>query len=195
MKKGSKQLRKEKLIARDQLTTLDLTENSKKICEQVLEMDSFKESKTVFVYIDFRSEVKTREFIEKMFQMGKRVVVPVTLLAERDLLPVYINNLTTDLAPGYASILEPVESIRKSQRVAPETIDIIYLPGSVFDERGGRMGYGGGFYDRFVSVKAPRALRVGLAYEIQMVERAPLQDHDEYMDRVITEKRVIHTTR
>ena len=158
-------------------------------------MTSFKESRTVFIYVDFRSEVKTRELIGKMFEMGKRVVVPVTLLAERDLLPVYINNLTSDLAPGYASIPEPVESIRKTQRVAPETIDLIFLPGSVFDERGGRMGYGGGFYDRFVSVKAPRSLRVGLAYEIQMVERAPLHDHDEYMDRVITEKRVIHTTR
>ncbi len=195
MQNRSRQLRKEKLLARDQLTTEDLKGNSKKICELVMGMTSFQESKTVFIYVDFRSEVKTRELISKMFEMGKRVIVPVTLLAERDLLPVYINNLTSDLAPGYASILEPVESIRKTQRAAPETIDLIFLPGSVFDERGGRMGYGGGFYDRFVSVKAPRALRVGLAYETQMVERAPLQDHDEYMDRVVTEKRVIHTTR
>ncbi len=195
MQSISRQLRKEKLIARDQLTVEYLKENSKNICDRVMKMTSFKKSKTVFIYVDFRSEVKTRELISKMFEMGKRVVVPVTLLEERDLLPVYINNLTTDLAPGYASIPEPVKAIRETQKVASETIDLIFLPGSVFDERGGRMGYGGGFYDRFVSVRAPQALRVGLAYEIQMVERAPLHDHDEYMDRVITEKRVIHTTR
>ena len=195
MRNKSKEIRKEKLTARDQLPAKDLLQNSRKICEQVMDITAFKKSKIVFIYVDFRSEVKTRELINIMFEMGKQVVVPVTLLAERDLLPVHISNLTIDLAPGYASIPEPVESIRQSQRVVPESIDIIFLPGSVFDEQGGRMGYGGGFYDRFVSVKAPQALRVGLAYEVQMVERAPLQDHDEYMDMVITEKRVIHTTR
>jgi 5-formyltetrahydrofolate cyclo-ligase len=195
MQNKSKKIRKEKLTARDQLTAKDLLQNSRNICEQVMDITDFKKSKIVFIYVDFRSEVKTRELINIMFEMGKQVVVPVTLLAERDLLPVYINNLTIDLAPGYASIPEPVESIRQTQRVAPESIDLIFLPGSVFDEQGGRMGYGGGFYDRFVSVKAPQAFRVGLAYEVQMVERAPLRDHDEYMDMVITEKRVIHTTR
>lgn len=165
------------------------------ISERVLDLDCFQQAKTVFIYVDFRSEVQTRELISKMHKMGKKVVVPVTLLQERDLLPVYIDNMEKDLAPGYASILEPVESIRKTQRVSPASIDIVFLPGSVFDERGGRMGYGGGFYDRFVSGKAPQALRIGLAYEQQMVEEAPLQDHDERMDMIITEKRVVTSVR
>lgn len=165
------------------------------ISERVLDLDCFQQAKTVFIYVDFRSEVQTRELISKMHEMGKKVVVPVTLLQERDLLPVYIDNMEKDLAPGYASILEPVESIRKTQRVSPASIDIVFLPGSVFDERGGRMGYGGGFYDRFVSGKAPQALRIGLAYEQQMVEEAPLQDHDERMDMIITEKRVVTSVR
>lgn len=158
-------------------------------------MDCFHQAETVFIYVDFRSEVQTREIIFKMHELGKKVVVPVTLLHEKDLLPVYINNMETDLAPGYASILEPVVAIRKTHFVSPESLDIVFLPGSVFDERGGRMGYGGGFYDRFVSGKAPQALRIGLAFEQQMVKEAPLQEHDERMDMIITEKRIVTTVR
>lgn len=158
-------------------------------------MNSFIAAETIFIYVDFRSEVQTRSLIQKMQAMGKKVVVPVTLLQEKDLLPVQINNIETDLAPGYASILEPVEAIRQTQYVSPEGIDIIFLPGSVFDEGGGRMGYGGGFYDRFVSRKAPRAKRIGLCYELQMVRQAPLQEHDEGMDMIVTEQRIINATR
>lgn len=177
------------------MSTKDRTLYSHQISERVLDLDCFQQAKTVFIYVDFRSEVQTRELISKMQDMGKKVVVPVTILQERNLLPVRISNIERDLAPGYASILEPVESIRKTQRVSPASLDIIFLPGSVFDERGGRMGYGGGFYDRFVSGKAPQALRIGLAYEQQMVEEAPLQDHDERMDMIITEKRVVTSVR
>lgn len=118
-------------------------------------------------------------------------MVPVTLVQEKALLPVVINDPEHELAPGYCSIPEPIVTIRESQFLSPELIDIIFLPGSVFDEQGGRMGYGGGYYDRFVSAHAPQALRVGLAYEVQMVERAPLQKHDELLDLILTEKRTI----
>jgi len=188
-------LRRQKLAARDALSFPDRQEYSRKILQRIMKLDDFKIAKTVFTYLDFRSEVKTGDLVQTMFTMGKQVVVPVTLLQERDLLPVCIVNTTTDLVPGYASIPEPVEAIRKTRYVSPQDIDIIFLPGSVFDERGGRMGYGGGFYDRFVSVKAPQAQRIGLAYELQVIAKAPLQDHDELLDKIITEKRIIHAVR
>ena len=71
---------------------------------------------------------------------------------------------------------------------------MIVLPGSVFDERGGRFGYGGGYYDRFVSAN-PNALRVGFAFDLQIVPKAPLQAHDELLDLVITESRIISGNR
>ncbi len=195
MSENAKNLKKQILRLRDEFSTERQQQHSSTIAEQVLEMDLFKRAETVFVYVDFRSEVKTRTLIRTMFKLGKKVVVPVTMLRERDLLPVQISNLESDLCPGYASILEPVESIRSSNYVPPEDIDVIILPGSVFDEKGGRMGYGGGFYDRFVSLKAPQAHRVGLCYELQVVPEAPLQDHDEHMDTIITEKRIIQSSR
>ena len=195
MSENAQELKKETLRLRDALSLELQEQKSNHITGRVLQMDRLQQAQTVFIYVDFRSEVKTRELIKKLQNMGKRVVVPVTLLEERDLLPVQITNMEQDLAPGYASILEPVETIRSTRYVAPEKIDIIFLPGSVFDESGGRMGYGGGFYDRFVSSKAPQAQRIGLCYELQVVKRAPLQDHDERMDTIITEERVIHNSR
>jgi len=195
MVKNAKKLKEEKLSLRDTLSAELQLQYSSCIVDLVVEMDLFKQAETVFVYVDFRSEVKTRSLIRKMFNLGKKVVVPVTLFSEKDLLPVQITNLESDLSPGYSSILEPVESIRVGNYVAPESVDIIILPGSVFDESGGRMGYGGGYYDRFVSLKAPQAHRVGLCYELQMVVEAPLEDHDERMDTIVTEKRIICSSR
>lgn len=191
----AKKLKKELLHLRDTLSEEQQEQYSCRITEQLLQLDLLQEAVTVFVYVDFRSEVKTRRLILQMQSLGKKVVVPVTLLLERDLLPVRITSLENDLAPGYASILEPVKAIRNTNSVSPESIDIIVLPGSVFDEYGGRMGYGGGFYDRFVSQKAPQALRIGLCYDLQVVPEAPLQDHDERMDMIVTEKRIINALR
>ncbi len=154
-------------------------------------MTQFFSASVICIYVDFRSEVATRSLIDHIIYCGKKLVLPVTLIKTRDLLLVSITDPDRELAPGYCSIPEPIHEIREKQAVSPDTIDIIFLPGSVFDERGGRMGYGGGYYDRFVSAKAPQALRIGLAYELQVVQRAPLQQHDELLDYIVTEERII----
>jgi 5-formyltetrahydrofolate cyclo-ligase len=69
------------------------------------------------------------------------------------------------------------------------------MPGSVFDLRGGRLGYGGGFYDRFLQTAAPQALRIGLAYDLQVVAAVPLQRHDQQLDYLVTETRTIRVDR
>ena len=187
----SLKLRKDTLIKRDQLPSIEKRDLSQLIMDRVLSMAQFQSAATVFIYVDFRSEVATRPLIDHMLKCGKKVVVPVTLVQNKDLLAVSITDPDKELAPGYCSIPEPIVEIHEKQMLSPDLIDIIFLPGSVFDERGGRMGYGGGYYDRFVSAKAPQAVRVGLAYELQMVQSAPLQVHDEFLDFIVTEKRII----
>ncbi len=184
-------LRKDTLIQRDALSKAVQKEYSSRIVKRIIKMTQFLSAATIFTYVDFRSEVITGTLIEYMLECDKNVVVPVTLVKDKDLLAVSITDPAGELAPGYCSIPEPIVAIREKQRVSPDIIDIIFLPGSVFDERGGRMGYGGGYYDRFVSAKAPQALRVGLAYELQMVKHAPLQDHDEFLDFIVTEERIV----
>ena len=184
-------MRTDILTQRDALSKAKQKEYSNRIMKSIIKMMPFQSATTIFTYVDFRSEVITTSLIEYMLECDKNVVVPVTLIKDKDLLAVSITEPARELAPGYCSIPEPIVAIREKQMLSPDIIDIIFLPGSVFDERGGRMGYGGGYYDRFVSAKAHQALRVGLAYEMQMVEHAPLQDHDEFLDFIVTEERIV----
>jgi len=184
------QLRKDILTARNNLSKDQLKDMSKAACKNLMRQEEIKNSKTIFVYVSFRSEVETLDLIKTFLDLGKIVTVPITRVDEKRLDAIQITDLTADLVPGYCNIPEPREELCLKQRTNPEDIDSIILPGSVFDERGGRFGYGGGYYDRFVS-SIPRAFRVGLAFDLQIVKKAPLQSHDEILDLVITEKRTI----
>lgn len=189
-----KQLRKEILAARNTLTAQEIQTRSSAIGERLLTLPEIQDSSSIFLYVSFRSEVDTTTLLAKLIDLGKTVSVPITYVKERRLDAIRITNPARDLVPGYCDIPEPRKEILVSNYIAPETIDIIILPGSVFDNRCGRFGYGGGFYDRFVSA-IPSACRIGLAFDLQVVERAPLQDHDELLDMVITESRVIRGVR
>lgn len=189
-----KQLRKEILAARNGLTAREIQEKSAAICERVLVLPEIQECSNIFLYVSFRSEVATITLLKKLLDREKSVSVPITYVKERRLDAIRITDPEKDLVPGYCDIPEPHPDLLISNYMAPETIDAIILPGSVFDTRCGRFGYGGGFYDRFVSA-IPAAVRIGLAFDLQVVERAPLQDHDELLDMVVTERRVIRGLR
>lgn len=188
-------LRKTILGVRDGLCLRDRQNMSFDIVQKVLLLDEIENKEILFIYVDFRSEVETRFLITELIKRGKQVVVPVTLVKEKRLLPVAIRDLKKDLVLGYCSILEPRVEIRQSQVVAGSKIETIIVPGSVFDEHGGRFGYGGGYYDRFMAYEAPRATRIGLAFDLQVVDRLLLQPHDELLDLVVTEKRIIRGIR
>lgn len=189
-----KQLRKKIITARDTLSSEKRKADSETIKHNLLELPEIKNSSIIFVYISFRSEVETMQLVDELIAMGKTVTVPITYVKERRLDAIHITEPNKELVPGYCNIPEPHPDILTSQKVKPEVIEAIILPGSVFDERCGRFGYGGGFYDRFVS-QVPQAHRIGLAFEAQMVEKAPLQNHDELLDIVVTEKRLIRGKR
>ncbi|BHH82833.1 5-formyltetrahydrofolate cyclo-ligase [Desulforhopalus sp. 52FAK] len=182
---NSKQLRKETLQSRDSLTKEIIQKDSRTICEHLCNLPEIKNCTTIFVYVSFRSEVATFELIETLLAAGKTVTVPITYVKERRLDAIQIRNLVKDLVPGYCNIPEPTPELCKNAIISPNTIEAIILPGSVFDKRGGRFGYGGGFYDRFVSA-IPKATRIGLAYDLQVVDELTLQAHDEMLDYVIT---------
>lgn len=188
------QLRKDTLAARNKLSHEDIYQKSTIITERLLALAEIQNSTSIFLYVSFRSEVATMKLLSLLLDLGKTVSVPITYVKERRLDAIRITDPDSQLVPGYCDIPEPRKEILSSQYVAPEDIDVVILPGSVFDERGGRFGYGGGFYDRFVS-GIPRAHRIGLAFDLQVVPQVPLQDHDELLDLVVTESRVIHGVR
>ena len=188
MSADSQNVRKTILARRDELSLAEQTEKSKKIIASLLELPEIQKASTVFVYVNFRSEVQTLPFLRWCIQQGKIITVPVTLVDEKKLQAIRITDPDTDLGPGYCAIPEPVSNLRRTMEIDPASIDVVVVPGSVFDRRGGRLGYGGGYYDRFLSRDAPGATRIALAYDLQLIETVDLQPHDQLMDRLITEK-------
>jgi 5-formyltetrahydrofolate cyclo-ligase len=103
------------------------------------------------------------------------------------LLAVPITDPARQLQPGCYGILEPTSA---QVVIEPARLDLALVPGSVFDRCGARLGYGGGFYDRFLSQDAPQALRIGLSFEIQLVDQVPTEVHDQFMDILVTEEQL-----
>lgn len=185
-----KNIRKEKLGLRDALTTDEQKHKSNIILNKILAFNEIKSARNIFIYAHFRSEVRTTEFIDKLMKMNKIISVPITRFQEKRMDAVHIKDMLKDLVPGYCDIPEPRPDLLDENITEPQNIDVVIIPGSVFDVRGGRMGYGGGYYDRFLE-KIPYATRIGLAYEVQIVNEIPLQPHDELLDYIVTEERII----
>ncbi|MCI5123448.1 MAG: 5-formyltetrahydrofolate cyclo-ligase [Candidatus Electrothrix sp. AR5] len=181
-------LRKERLAERDLLDAALRRKKSEQIRPLLLEQPVIIHAKHLFIYVHFRSEVETLALIEHCLAAGKKVSVPVTLREESRLLAVQLTNPAMQLEPGCFGILEPTDEQIARATIDPTQIDAVLVPGSVFDPGGGRLGYGGGYYDRFLTQDAPQAQRIGLAYALQMVEQVPMEDHDQYMNMIITEQ-------
>ncbi len=182
--------RKKILTARNELDPAQRKTKSSLIRERLLALDEIKANRNIFIYVNFRSEVETLGIIAELLTQGKEVSVPLTRVREKRLDIVSITDPDKQLVSGYCGIPEPCEDLLRTSSVDPGLLDVIVLPGSVFDLRGGRFGYGGGYYDRLLA-SIPRAHRLALAFEIQIVDELPLQPHDQLMDAIITEKRII----
>jgi len=183
-------LRRQVLAARDNLPRQDLEEKSREIEDRLRRIDQFTACRTVMFYAGFRSEVRTAAAIARCLAAGVRVALPLSVPGSRELLPYLVEDPERDLRPGYCGIPEPDPA--RTHRVSPAQIEAVVVPGAVFDLRGGRLGYGGGFYDRFLAFKAPEALRIGLAFEMQLAPgNLPLAPHDQLMHCLVTEEREI----
>ncbi|MBO5354276.1 MAG: 5-formyltetrahydrofolate cyclo-ligase [Lachnospiraceae bacterium] len=198
-KKASKAEQKKKIRSiylkrRNNLETDKKTAADKRIREKLYTIKRFRQAKTVFVYASYKSEVDTGELIRDALKMGKKVAVPKVDGQEMEF---YEISSWEELFPGYQGILEP-QSIDKKP-VYPVDSDIMLVPGAVFDRRGGRIGYGGGYYDRYldrvVEKYGHKPFLLALGYQVQLYHGTlPLENHDRKMDGILTEKSVIKPT-
>jgi 5-formyltetrahydrofolate cyclo-ligase len=164
----------------------DKDELSRAICDKFVALPEFGRAKTVLVYLDVRSEVRTRHSLPELLKTGKRIVVPYCV--ERELELFLLDNMD-ELAIGMYKILEPKAQLRDrvDKRVDPEQVDLVMAPGVAFDRRGARMGHGFGYYDKLLEHVRPDAPIVALAFECQLFPEIPTQDHDIFMDKILTE--------
>lgn len=159
------------------------------IVARFMELPEYQAAKTVLFYLDVRSEVRTRHSLEAALQSGKKIIVPYCVEGELELF--HLERLD-ELDVGMYKILEPKAELRSlvAKKVNVEDIDLIMVPGVAFDRRGGRTGHGKGYYDKLLEHARPDTPLVALAFECQMFPEIPMQSHDVFMDRVVTEKAV-----
>lgn len=193
MKEDREALRQKILGARDGLSDKVRQAKSISVMQNFWTLPGMQHWSTLFIYVNFRSEVETLELIKRCISQDIRVAVPLVDASAVCMIPLLIKDPEQDLVPGYYNIPEP--DPKKSLRLEPGEIDAAVIPGSVFDIHGGRLGYGGGYYDRFLLNDAPQAKRIGLAFELQVVDKVPLEPHDQPLDILITEKRIVNITR
>jgi len=178
-----REIRKQVLSARDGMSPAERAKKSREIEERLFSLSEFKSSRVVMFFASFRSEVETGHMIRRALSSGKRVVLPK--VKGGDLALFEIRDFEKDVSPGAWDIPEPHEAAPAELR----DIDLIVMPGAAFDERGNRLGYGAGFYDKLLPDF--RKTTVALAFEVQIVPRVSVSAHDIPVTKIVTEKRVI----
>lgn len=179
--------------SRDALSNAERSSASSCIAQSVCALAEARKAWSILAYSAFRSEVETEELCRLLLRMDKKLCLPLTRQKDKDLLPIVVKEEDFPLQPGYQGIQEPEWCAGKI--FAAQELDIVIVPGLLFDRNGNRLGYGGGYYDRFLACKASQALRVGLAFSCQLVPFIPAQSHDIPMDILITEKGILRWPR
>jgi 5-formyltetrahydrofolate cyclo-ligase len=182
-------MRREVLTKRAKLGDNGNISLSKEIVNTLMDSRFYKDAKTIMIFISFGSEINTHEFIKIGINEGKNIAVPVTFKEERIMKPSIIKNFD-ELEPGYYNILTPKQEFIRY--IDPSEIDLVIVPGAVFDREGYRVGYGGGYYDKFLSSKIRKDIsKIAIAFDLQIVDKVPREEHDISVDYIITEKEII----
>jgi len=143
--------------------------------------------KTVLIYVGKSDEVGTISLIKKLIRNGKTVCVPAFNERQNSYFPSRLKNFDEEMEPGRFGILEPKPLKRRA--VSVKKMDAIFVPGLAFDRIGNRLGYGRGYFDRLC--RSTKAIKIGLAYDFQLVNRLIPHSNDVSMDFIITESGVI----
>ncbi len=180
--KSKKELREEAMTKRLGLSAEEVKHKSHKIMSTFFSLDYYKKAKAIMFYVDMRNEVVTKEAIVKALSDAKKVAVP-KVKKGNGLLAIEITNLN-ELTPGTFGVLEPKEK----EEFILQDIDIVVVPGVVFDRKGQRIGYGAGYYDNFLPKLRPDTKKIAIAFEMQLKDSIPTEPHDIKMDMIITEE-------
>lgn len=179
-------IRKQILEKRASLAPNILDRAGKTAAEKLVLMEEYIKAHTVMVYMDFRNEVPTGAVIENIRSSGKKLILPLTDKAFK-LIPYEIpqeGNLSDYLLTSDHGIAEPSPDLCKE--ADSDSIDLVIIPGSVFDQYENRMGYGKGCYDRFLSLLSQKAFKLALAYDFQVLPCIPAGPNDVKMDKILT---------
>lgn len=195
MQFAKRELRKQYLVLRKKLSKDAARVKSSLICAKLVKLKQLEEAQSVGAYLPVKGEVDTKEIIEFLKSYRKKVFLPKFA---NDNWGFAQFSYWDKLEKGPFGILQPTELVDTpdvSKNAALHTsgvkldLDVAIFPGVAFDQKGVRLGYGKGVFDKLLAKS--KAFKIGLAYDFQIVDKLPKEEHDLAMDLVITEKRVI----
>lgn len=174
---AKKHIRKTVFARRAQWSDDQVVQASEIIAQKVIETEAFRQAEQIYAYVDYNHEVSTKPIIEAAWKAGKQVAVPKV---EGKALIFYHLKSYDQLEEGYFGIPEPA-----SGEIVNWENPLMIMPGVAFDDQRHRVGYGGGFYDRFLEVhKIPT---IAVAFDFQMMDQVPVEPTDILPDMIITE--------
>lgn len=179
---NKEEIRKKVKEERNKLSEEFIDINSKKIAEKLFNMDVYKKVESIYIYMNFEKEVSTKEIIIDSLNKGKKVAIPK--IANEVMEFYYISNIE-DVSIGYYGIEEPIGT-----KLAKEENSLIIMPGVVFDKKKNRIGHGKGYYDKYLAKKNIEN-KIALAFDFQVLEEIPFENHDLIPDIIITEKTIV----
>lgn len=184
LKKRKKAIRAEVLAARNAIPAAERARRSEAIAKRLVALPDVAEASTVMVFSSFGSEVDTAPIIERLAARGARVLLP--RIMDREMHAVAY-------APGDPVTTAPfgAREPRDGEPVDPREIDVVVTPGLAFDRHGNRVGYGGGFYDRFLKETRSDVPRVGLCFALQVLGEVPQGQADQPVTHIVTEEGLI----
>lgn len=174
---------------RNSLPKSEVTFKSNEIRKRLFILYEFVQAKNVLFYVSTGNEVDTQELIKYQLTLKDKIIlVPYTFKKDFRLHISELKNFN-ELTPKDFGILEPKEQYKRDFN--PDKLDIVIVPGIVFDKRGYRIGYGYGYYDRFLKKLNPKTIKIALAFDFQLINRILQEEHDVPMDIIITDKEVL----
>lgn len=171
---------------KEAMTPENRLEKSKKVCSHILTL--IQDGETVMVYTSKEKEVNTNPLISKLFENGNPVIVPIIVKDDISLRLSYLRDFSV-LVPSTFGVPEPIGN---EILATGENVDTIILPMLGFDRTGGRMGYGAGYYDRFLA-KNQNVRKIGIAFACQEYDNLPVDENDIPMDYIITEDGIVYS--
>ena len=174
---NKKELRQAIRAQKRAMTEEEIIRKSAALAEKFLASDAYKQARTIYGYLPYNQEVRTVPMLEQALRDGKQVAVPKCYGDEMKF--IVLEDLSL-VEKGYAGIPEPIAD----EPVANDETALVLMPGLAFDEAGHRIGYGGGFYDKFLS-REPGHPTLALCYDFQMLPNLETEEHDIPVDYVI----------
>jgi 5-formyltetrahydrofolate cyclo-ligase len=173
-----------------ELSESEIIEKTAAVESRLFAFANFLESKIALLYLSGNLEVQTDSIIQKAYSYNKIVVLPAFDPENYIMKLMKVDAFEQELIPGPRGVLEP--DTGKCKVVPMDRIDIAIMPGLAFDEKGGRIGMGTGYYDRLIPRLDITTRKVALTFEEQIIPQVPMESHDRHVDIIITDKRIIY---